>query len=69
VEAKVREQLPKVITLECCCCGQPAPAFKQWWNRDTGYGICATCYRRITAKEGCVEALQRYGHPGVHHSL
>jgi len=69
VEAKVREQLPRVITLECCCCGQPAPAFKQWWNRDTGYGICATCYRRITAKEGCVEALQRYGHPGVHHSL
>jgi len=69
VEAKVREQLPKVITLECCCCGQPAPAFKQWWNRDTGYGICATCYRRITAKEGCVEALKRYGHPGVHHSL
>ena len=69
VEAKVRDQLPKVITLECCCCGQPAPAFKQWWNRDTGYGICATCYRRITAKQGCVEALQRYGHPGVHHSL
>ena len=69
VEAKVREQLPKVITLECCCCGQPAPAFKQWWNRDTGYGICATCYRRITAKEGCVEALHRYGHSGVHHSL
>ena len=69
VEAKVRAQLPKVITLECCCCGQPAPAFKQWWNRDTGYGICATCYRWITAKEGCVEALQRYGHPGVHHSL
>ena len=69
VEAKVREQLPRVITLECCCCGQPAPAFKQWWNRDTGYGICATCYRRITAKEGCVEALHRYGHSGVHHSL
>ena len=69
VEAKVREQLPKVITLECCCCGQPAPAFKQWWNRDTGYGICATCFRRITTKEGCVEALHRYGHPGVHHSL
>jgi len=69
VEAKVREQLPKVLPLECCCCGQPAPAFKQWWNRDIGYGICATCYRRITAKEGCAEALQRYGHPGVHHSL
>ena len=69
VEALVRAQVPKVLHLECCCCGQPAPAFKQWWNRDTGYGICATCYRRITAKEGCVEALQRYGHPGVHHSL
>jgi len=69
VEALVRAQVPKVLHLECCCCGQPAPAFKQWWNRDTGYGICANCFRRITTKEGCVEALHRYGHPGVHHSL
>lgn len=29
--------------LTCCCCGQYAGWFRQWWNRDTGYGICRPC--------------------------
>jgi hypothetical protein len=29
-------------TLECACCGR---SFKGWqyWNRDTGFGICKGC--------------------------
>ena len=70
VEALVRAQLPKVLPLECCCCGQPAPAFTQWWNRDTGYGICAACFRRCLKTEtNHEEVLRRYGRPGVHHSI
>ena len=69
VEAKVREQLPKVLRLQCCSCGEPAPAFKQWWNRDTGFGICAKCFLKWTARDGLEDALQCCGRPGVHHSL
>jgi hypothetical protein len=29
--------------LQCCCCGNSAGRWHQWWNRDTGYGICADC--------------------------
>lgn len=30
--------------LSCCCCGsRPAPALRQWWNRDNGYGMCGNC--------------------------
>ena len=69
VEALVREQLPKVLRLQCCSCGEPAPAFKQWWNRDHGYGICASCFLKWTARDGLEDATQCCGRPGVHHSL
>lgn len=29
--------------LTCCVCGEYAGLFEQWWNRDTGWGLCATC--------------------------
>ena len=40
--------------LECCCCGESAGVWAQWWNRDTGYGICASCIaynRRLGADD------------------
>ena len=61
--------LSKVVRLQCCTCGEPAPAFEQWWNRDTGYGICAACFLKWTARDGLEDATQCCGRPGVHHSI
>lgn len=65
------------MKLICACCGDFAPAQKQWFNQDTGYGICAKCFARVLEQEqktlglidGLTEALKSYGRPGVHHSL
>jgi hypothetical protein len=57
------------LRLICCVCGDAAPAHKQWWNHDTGFGICPTCYARQLAKEGQEAAEHCYGLPNVHHSL
>lgn len=32
----------KLTTLTCCCCGNGTKG-RQWWNRDTGYGLCDEC--------------------------
>ena len=32
-----------VRRMQCCCCGSDAGRWAQWWNRDTGYGICRRC--------------------------
>ena len=55
------------MTLECCCCGGPAPAKAQWWNRDTGYGMCGKCITYVR-KRGMPESEIRecYGEEGVH---
>ena len=39
-----------IRTLECCCCGAEAKG-RQWWNRDTGYGICVPCGVRYYAND------------------
>ena len=59
----------RVFHLHCACCGEDAPAFKQWFNQDTGYGLCSRCNGNITAKEGADYVRDCYGHAGVHHSL
>jgi len=55
-----------VKELGCCCCGN-ATRGRQWWNRDTGYGICFDCIVWIR-KDGMSEAEIRdnYGMEGVH---
>ena len=63
--------VPALLNLTCCCCGDEAPAFKQWWNRDTGYGLCGRCAHSIqhaqgTAAMAAAEFTSCYGHPGVH---
>lgn len=57
------------LRLTCACCGEPAPALKQWWNRDTGYGCCTRCFYDIALQEGMKYARECYGKPGVHHTL
>ncbi len=54
-------------TLICACCGASAPG-SQWWNRDTGYGVCSRCFDTELARNGLDEAVRLYGHPGRHHS-
>jgi hypothetical protein len=55
--------------LSCCCCGKAAPALKQWWNRDTGYGACPDCFNSMEKREGLEQAIENYGHKGIHHSI
>lgn len=40
-----------VRNLSCNCCGGFAGRFAQWWNMDTGYGICRLCAVRQQSKE------------------
>ena len=59
----------RVLHLRCACCGSDAPAFLQWHDQDTGYGLCPRCNGTITAKEGAEYVRRTYGQPGVHHSI
>lgn len=59
----------KIKNLECATCGGFAPAFKQWWNRDTGYGVCARCYSESVQKYGEEVSIDYFGQSGVHHSI
>ena len=34
--------LGPIVRLCCCCCGGETYG-RQWWNRDTGYGLCRAC--------------------------
>lgn len=36
--------------LGCCVCGEDAGTFEQHWNRDSGYGVCASCVDWLRAK-------------------
>lgn len=55
------------MQLTCCCCGGGAPALRQWWNRDRGFGICGRCVKDQRA-HGTPESEIRdyYGEPGIH---
>lgn len=54
--------------LTCCCCGEGAPAYAQWWNRDTGYGLCGGCAKMIQARPDYdpAEFDSYYGQKGIH---
>jgi hypothetical protein len=58
-----------VRRMTCCVCGDDAGTFKQHWNRDTGYGICAPCIvfvRDRGASEN--EIADFYGIAGVNYA-
>ena len=46
MKAKTRQQKK---TLICSCCGQYTSG-RQWWNQDTGYGLCAGCVDWMLAR-------------------
>jgi hypothetical protein len=58
-----------VKELGCCCCGNSTRG-RQWYNRDTGYGICSECIAYVRGS-GMSEAEIRdnYGIEGVHFSV
>lgn len=61
----VKIQKP-VGELGCACCGGCLRG-RQWWNQDTGYGICDGCIEFVR-KRGMSENDIRdtYGFEGVH---
>jgi hypothetical protein len=52
--------------LACACCGGNAYG-RQWWNQDTGYGVCRKCVEWMRSR-GETEAYIRdcYGVEGIH---
>lgn len=55
-------------SLACACCGETAIG-RQWWNRDTGFRLCAACVPLILRQEGEGALRQSYGIPGVHYAV
>ena len=58
-------------TLICCCCGKYCMG-RQWWNRDTGYGLCWTCaidlpLGKIGLPVSPEDMRENYGEKGVHY--
>lgn len=64
----------------CACCGSSLfPRRPQWWNQDTGYGMCDKCAGSILHLPGFKplgsspfprpEFERAYGKPGVHYTL
>lgn len=54
--------------LVCCCCGASTRG-RQWWNRDTGYGICDGCAESQARTTGPETMRSCYGERGVHYLI
>ncbi len=57
---------PKRLT--CCCCGA-ATVGRQWWNRDTGFGLCTDCIDYVSRGMDAEDVERSYGIRGVHFDL
>ena len=52
--------------LICNCCGQYAKG-RQWWNRDTGYGLCVSCGEEALKRGKSIEEVEfENGKRGIH---
>lgn len=58
--------IPKLMT--CCQCGQGCVC-RQWWNRDTGFGICGCCADGYVTPEELKELRDMAGERGVHFDI
>ena len=55
--------------LTCCCCGSGTHG-RQWWNRDTGFGLCDKCADWLVARGTDAEEMHSlYGIVGNHYKL
>lgn len=52
--------------LRCCCCNGGTRG-RQWWNRDTGFGLCDDCIIDVGVADVAVGTTdQSYGIRGHH---
>ena len=59
----------KIKRLSCCCCGSETKG-QQWYNRDTGYGLCDRCAGWLEGKNTTPEEMKScYGEKGVHYCV
>lgn len=49
-------------SLICCCCGRGTRG-KQWWNRDTGFGLCDDCIDYVGASN--IDPGQKHSYYGI----
>jgi hypothetical protein len=64
----VSEKLSRPKRLQCCVCGESTIG-RQWWNRDTGFGICSGCAESEAARVPAEEMTDCYGMAGVHYNV
>jgi hypothetical protein len=54
--------------LTCACCGSSAGRWKQHWNRDIGFGVCAKCIVWMKGRGTSDEEIAScYGTAGVNY--
>ena len=54
--------------LTCACCGGDAGRFQQFFNQDTGYGVCSSCVTWIKGRGMNQAEFERiYGKPGINY--
>jgi hypothetical protein len=55
--------------LRCACCGGDAGRWTQWFNQDTGYGICQSCVQwQLGRRTDPTEIARHYGKEGVNYA-
>jgi hypothetical protein len=50
----------------CACCGALTAPLAQFWNQDTGYGLCSSCAVWIENRQGPEYLAATYGKRGIH---
>lgn len=58
--------LPPPQRLLCACCGSVTFG-RQWWNQDSGYGLCEVCGDRLPSK--VQDMAFTYGYRNVHYAI
>lgn len=57
-----------LIKLICSCCYAYTYG-RQWYNRDTGFGLCASCATWLRTRESAEAMKENYGIAGVHYEV
>ncbi len=60
--------MSKIRNLTCCCCSEPTQG-RQWWNRDSGFGVCKNCIERAFKNESEEELENMFGKRGYHYLI
>jgi len=60
--------VPRVKDLTCTCCNGLARG-RQWWNQDTGHGLCVSCVEFATNGQTPEWVKDTYGEKGVNYAI